>query len=178
MGKQQAAANEHAIFSSITKLKTMPDNAKKYVMLNRHGEIADSIVNETLKEFAKQDAELARKEGREFAIDQAGAEKLLAEACDHVEEWYRGQFKDLVGNDDVVEMLMEMGFSKKQAEAAAQAAEAAPAAPAAPPAPSKTITPRVSATAASAMPGRETAAQKRARLEESLRTGNRSLLRA
>lgn len=168
--EENAKANEAAIFSGISRVKAVPENAKKYTMLIRNGNMADQIVAETLKEFAKQ---VDPKD-----IDQAGAEKLLSEACDAVESWYRDQFKSMVSNDDVVEMLVEMGFTKKQAEAAAAAAGAPAAAAPAPAAKAPTIA-RAAATATAVQTGaKETYAQKRARLEESLRTGDKSLLRA
>lgn len=158
--EQLKVANAQAVTTAITKLVTAPESAEKYEYINHHGPMGHEIVRETLFEFAKQ------LQGQD--IDQATAEKLLAEAADSVEDWFEQQ-------DLAMEKLKKR--EKRRTPAAPEPVVEQPrittTVVTTPEQPKpKTLTNRVTATSAAASSRKETPTQKRERLIEELRRGD------
>lgn len=179
----QQQANERAVTTSITSLINKPENADKYEYCAFQGEMAHDIIRQTLFQFASD--EMKANPGMVF--DQANSNALLSEAADAVEAWY--EETDKLMTEKIKKRKKLTGESTAEATAAVVEAEVKrPEVTLAPPTPAqamqaarqKTLTNRVAATSP-ALAGKtspETQAQKRDRLEQVLRTGDRSLLRA
>lgn len=183
-----ASANDQAVTSSIRSVLSNPENVEKFELCALSGGPAEEQIRETLFAFAEADSKEAKARGEQYVLTEEAAQKLLVEATEAVEGTYRANVKELSGTKAFTALMKELGWTK--AEIAAVAAAAVPAAPVvtttvvetpaqvAAAARTKTLTNRVSPTSAALNSApRETQAQKRARLESVLRTGDTALLR-
>lgn len=161
--EQEMSANDRAVNSSIQEIVTRAENQEKFAHCAYHGEDAHEIIKDTLYGFAKQEAE--RNPG--IVFDKQTSEALLLEATEAIERWYREGYKKMRSKFD----------PENPAPAAPEVVAAPEPAPTAQETRAKTLTNRIAPTTAAIQNQRETAEQKRSRLERVLATGDKSLLR-
>lgn len=179
-----AKQNDEQVDSSISSVLKDPVNADKYEYCAYHGEIAQGIIKETLFLLAGQVQAEAQSKGEQFVIDEAKAQELLVAAVEAVEDYYFETDKAMQGK--IKKRRAITGETTAEATAAVAAQEANTQAAATNPAPAvptpqekrtTTLSSRVSATSVAMAGQKESPAQKRARLEQILATGDTKLLR-
>lgn len=183
----QEKSNARAVTTAIHNLLGDPANAEKLEYCAYYADAAQEIIKDTLFEFAAQAQKEAKDKGEILNIDDVIAQRLLMEAAEAVEAWYESSDKEMQAKIKKRKALT--GETTAEATAAvASETVVAPVPAAAPPPPkapenpaaqsrAKTITNRVAATSPALAGQKETKAQKRARLERVLSTGDRGLLR-